>query len=112
MKFIRSDAILTVRATDGDDVRTPNGRIDFVIDEGNREGYFRISCDPSGSGQAKIYPNRPLVGHYGNYTLRVMALDRGQPGNAAFADYNICVQVLCLLQCSCYITNLTNKFMF
>ena len=40
---------------------------------------------------AEIVAARPLVGHYGNFSLRVSATDRGVPPNAAFVDIPICV---------------------
>ena len=88
-----TDAILTVRAFDNDDAKTPNGKIDFEIDDGNRLNLFRIDSNPNGNGVAKIHPNLPLKGYYGNYTLTIKATDRGFPQNRAFAEYSICVQV-------------------
>lgn len=34
------ETITIVRATDGDDVNSPNGRIQFTIEDGNEKGYY------------------------------------------------------------------------
>uniref|UniRef100_A0A0K2V387 Putative LOC100748423 [Bombus impatiens] n=1 Tax=Lepeophtheirus salmonis TaxID=72036 RepID=A0A0K2V387_LEPSM len=84
-----SEDILTVRAYDMDDHNTLNGKLNFDIKSGNDLDLFRLE---SFQNFAKIYPNKPLKGHYGNYSLIVKVSDRGQPPNTNEASYNICVQ--------------------
>ena len=50
------EPILTVRATDADDPRTPNGVIKFKIKAGNKLDLFKM--DPNG----RLLPNRTLKG--------------------------------------------------
>lgn len=40
---------------------------------------------------AEIFAAKPLVGHYGNYSLEVQAQDRGFPPNSVLSHINICV---------------------
>ena len=87
-----NEAVLTVRASDGDDPQTPNGQIEFKILAGNDKDLFRL--ESSSETSAKIFPNQSLKGHYGNYSLVIEASDRGDPPNSAIADYSICVQVI------------------
>ena len=87
-----SKAVVDIRAVDDDDGRLPNGKIDFEIEGGNEDGLFRLHSDESGSGVAKVFPERSLKGFYGNYTLQIKAKDRGIPENVAFGSYSICVQ--------------------
>ncbi len=92
-----NEPVVTVRATDGDDPTTQNGQIVFNLISGNDDNLFRL--ETSGEGSAKIYPNQSLKGHYGNYTLKVQADDRGNPANSATALYSICVQVIANFLC-------------
>ena len=88
------EAVVVIRAHDGDDASTDNGKIDFRIVAGNDLGLFRVVPDPAApSTAARVYPQRQLKGFYGNYSLVVQASDRGEPTNVARATFPVCVQV-------------------
>ena len=40
---------------------------------------------------SRLFAVKPLVGHHGNYTLRIQAQDRGTPANIALQEMEICV---------------------
>lgn len=81
--------LTTIQATDRDDPATPNGHVVFSIQDGNEKGLFSvINIDPT---SARLLVAQPLVGHHGNYTLKLRAQDRGQVPNVAFQDLEICV---------------------
>ncbi|XP_057365539.1 cadherin-23-like isoform X1 [Daphnia carinata] len=81
--------LTTIHASDRDDPTTPNGHIVFSIQEGNGRGLFSVSSIDHSS--ARLIAVQPLVGHHGNYTLRVRAQDRGPVPNVAFQDVELCV---------------------
>ncbi len=82
--------LTTIHASDRDDPTTPNGHIVFSIQEGNDGGMFSVTNIDRSS--AKLIAAQPLVGHHGNYTLKIRAQDRGLPvPNFAFQDVEICV---------------------
>ncbi|XP_063857519.1 cadherin-23-like [Scylla paramamosain] len=83
------ETITVVHATDGDDINSPNGRILFSIEGGNEKGPFEIRHIEKTA--AEIFAAKPLVGHYGNYSLEVQAQDRGFPPNSVLSHINICV---------------------
>ena len=83
---IIDETILTVRATDADDPRTPNGVIEFDIKAGNELQLFKMETN------GRLFPNKSLKGFYGNYTLTIEASDQGFPPNAVFKDFPICIQ--------------------
>ncbi|KAK4293967.1 hypothetical protein Pmani_033375 [Petrolisthes manimaculis] len=81
--------VTIVRAFDGDDPESPNGRIRLTIEGGNDKGLFDIRMiEPTA---AQIFAAKPLVGKYGNYSLAVQAQDRGFPPNSVMSQVNICV---------------------
>lgn len=81
--------ITTIHARDRDDPALPNGHIVFSIEGGNDAGLFSvINIDPT---SARLLAGQPLVGHHGNYTLRLRAQDRGAVPNVAFQDVEVCV---------------------
>ncbi|KAK3865196.1 hypothetical protein Pcinc_029183 [Petrolisthes cinctipes] len=81
--------VTIVRAFDGDDPESPNGRIRLTIEGGNDKGLFDIRMiEPTA---AQIFAAKPLVGKYGNYSLAVQAQDRGFPPNSVMAQVDICV---------------------
>lgn len=82
--------LTTIHASDRDDPTTLNGHIVFSIQEGNDGGMFSVTNIDRSS--AKLIAAQPLVGHHGNYTLKIRAQDRGLPvPNFAFQDVEICV---------------------
>ena len=81
--------ITTVHATDADDPATPNGHIVFSIESGNDLGLFGLVNAEMGS--SKLLAAKSLVGHHGNFSLKLRAQDRGTPVNFAFQDVDICV---------------------
>jgi cadherin 23 len=88
------EPVLVVRASDADDPRTANGKMDFKIVSGNDLGLFRVESEAGGStSSAKVFPRKPLKGYYGNYSLTLQASDRGSPPNVARAKFAVCVQV-------------------
>jgi cadherin 23 len=84
----QNEPILTARAQDADDPRTPNGVVAFTIKAGNEQKLFMI--EPNG----RVYPSKALKGFYGNYTITVEASDQGHPANTATKKFPICIQVL------------------
>eukprot|EP00095_Tigriopus_kingsejongensis_P008988 snap_masked-scaffold783_size97670-processed-gene-0.6 protein:Tk08988 transcript:snap_masked-scaffold783_size97670-processed-gene-0.6-mRNA-1 annotation:"PREDICTED: uncharacterized protein LOC100879829" len=90
-----SEPIMQVRAFDADDPLTDNARLSFSIQSGNSLDLFRIEDMTPGdmsSSSARVFPQRSLKGFYGNYSLTVVARDRGHPSNSASSTYKICVQ--------------------
>ncbi|KAF4517747.1 hypothetical protein B566_EDAN002952 [Ephemera danica] len=83
------ELITVVRAIDRDDPNTPNGRLQFDIEEGNELGLFAISSLDHTS--ARITAALPLRSLYGNYSLVVRASDLGSPPNSAVEMVRICV---------------------
>lgn len=83
------ETITVVRASDGDDVDSPNGRIRFSIEGGNEKGLFEIRMIEQTAAQ--IFAAKPLVGQYGNYSLEIQAQDRGFPPNSVVSVVNVCV---------------------
>ncbi|XP_050735758.1 cadherin-23-like isoform X6 [Eriocheir sinensis] len=83
------ETITVVRATDGDDLDSPNGRIRFTIEGGNEKGLFEIRMIEQTA--AEIFAAKPLVGQYGNYSLQIQAQDRGFPPNSIMSYIDICV---------------------
>ncbi|TRY71883.1 hypothetical protein TCAL_08438 [Tigriopus californicus] len=85
-----SEPVMTIRAFDGDDPETDNARLSFSIQSGNSLDLFHIvEMDHM---TAKVFPQRSLKGFYGNYTLSILARDRGYPSNSAANNFHICVQ--------------------
>ncbi|XP_064108915.1 cadherin-23-like isoform X3 [Macrobrachium nipponense] len=83
------ETVTVVRATDGDDPNSPNGRIRFTIEGGNEKGLFDLRMVDQTAAQ--IFAAKPLVGQYGNYSLIVQAQDRGFPPNSVLSEIGICV---------------------
>lgn len=81
--------LTTIHASDRDDPTTPNGHIVFSIQEGNDKGLFSVNNIDHSS--ARLTAVQPLVGHHGNYTLRIRAQDRGPGPNVAFQEVELCV---------------------
>ena len=81
--------LTTIHATDRDDPSTPNGHVTFAIEAGNEKGLFGLTTVDVTS--ARLVALKPLVGHHGNYTLRLRAQDRGTPPISAHQDVEICV---------------------
>ena len=82
--------IATIQASDADDPATPNGQILFSIEQ-MADGTDLFSVVNIDSSSARLLAAKPLVGHHGNYTLRLRAQDRGPVPNVAFQDVDICV---------------------
>lgn len=81
--------LTTIHATDRDDPSTPNGHVLFAIEEGNEKGLFGlVNIDTT---SAKLFATQSLVGHHGNYTLRLRAQDRGAQPNTVYQEVDICV---------------------
>ncbi|ODN06167.1 Cadherin-23 [Orchesella cincta] len=82
------EAIITIRARDGDDESTSNAWISFKIKSGNELGLFKLE---QGKNTAKVVPARSLKGFYGNYSLTIDAMDGGNPPNVATKEFKICI---------------------
>ncbi|XP_063590983.1 cadherin-23-like [Penaeus indicus] len=83
------ETVTVVRATDGDDPASPNGRILFTIEGGNEKGLFDLRMIDQTAAQ--VFAAKPLVGQYGNYSLIVQAQDRGFPPNSVMSKVDVCV---------------------
>ncbi len=81
-----NEPILTVRAKDADDPRTPNGQVKFNIQDGNEQKLFKM--EPNG----RLYPAKELKGYYGNFSVTILASDLGHPSNSASKTFAICIQ--------------------
>lgn len=74
---------------DADDPATPNGRLEFAISKGNRDGLFELrQLDP---WNAQIYASKTLRNQFGNYTLTIKTRDLGVPANVVLNTLDICV---------------------
>lgn len=73
-----------------DDPESPNSEIHFALKASDDMSLFRVETVSRGMG--RIYPATSLKGKYGNYSLTVVAEDRGDQVNAREATYQICVQ--------------------
>lgn len=81
--------LTTIHATDRDDPSTPNGHVTFSIEAGNDKGLFGLATVDVTS--ARLVAVKSLVGHHGNYTVRLRAEDSGTPPIAAHQDVEVCV---------------------
>lgn len=81
-----NEPVLVARATDNDDPRTPNGKVQFNIESGNDLKLFKMEKN------GVLYPNKSLKGFYGNYSLNIIASDQGIPPNSAVKKFSICIQ--------------------
>ena len=87
----KHEPILTIRASDKDDPKSPNAEIYFAIKSEDEKDIFRLKNAQRGT--ARVYPNRSLKGFYGNYSLEIEAKDKGLPPNSVTAIFPICIQV-------------------
>ena len=81
--------LTTIHASDADDPNTPNGHIQFSIEDGNDSNLFTLVGVDAVS--VRLLALQPLVGRHGNYTLKLRAQDRGSPPNSAFQEVSVCV---------------------
>ena len=80
-------------ATDLDEGQ--DGRIDYTITAGNKDGFFGISAE--GFGEV-IVQRTPILPH--TYTLTVTATDRGAPPRSADATLIIRVTTSQVVDCT------------
>ncbi|EDV92750.1 GH18658 [Drosophila grimshawi] len=83
------ESIASIIGKDADDPTTPNGRLQFGIVKGNREGLFELrQQDP---WNAHIYASKTLRNKFGNYSLSIVTKDLGVPTNTVIRTLDICV---------------------
>ncbi|XP_017865167.1 PREDICTED: cadherin-23 [Drosophila arizonae] len=83
------ESIASIVGRDADDPATPNGRLEFAISKGNRDGLFELrQLDP---WNAQIYASKTLRNQFGNYTLTIKTRDLGVPANVVLNTLDICV---------------------
>lgn len=84
------ESIVTIKGTDADDHNSPNGQLEFMIaNENTNLNLFEVDqIDP---WTAKIFAAKSLKGHYGNFTINLMAQDLGSPQNVIDANLEICI---------------------
>ncbi|XP_064550681.1 cadherin-23 [Drosophila montana] len=83
------ESIASIVGKDADDAATPNGRLEFAITKGNREGLFELrQLDP---WNAQIYASKTLRNKFGNYSLTISTNDLGVPANIVSSTLDICV---------------------
>jgi len=94
---------------DADDPSTPNGRLDFAITQGNKDG--RLNSKKSSNYKyldftllsgifelrqldawnAQIFASKSLRNRFGNYSLTITTRDMGLPANIVHSTLDICV---------------------
>ncbi|SPP80357.1 cadherin-23 [Drosophila guanche] len=83
------ERIASIVGKDADDPATPNGRLNFAITQGNKEGIFELrQLDP---WNAQIFAGQSLRNRFGNYSLTITTRDLGLPANILHSRLDICV---------------------
>ncbi|BFF92829.1 cadherin-23 [Drosophila madeirensis] len=83
------ERIASIVGKDADDPATPNGRLNFAITQGNKEGIFELrQLDP---WNAQIFARQSLRNRFGNYSLTITTRDLGLPTNVVHSTLDICV---------------------
>ncbi|XP_068152690.1 cadherin-23 [Drosophila tropicalis] len=83
------ERIASIVAKDADDSSTPNGRLEFAITQGNKEGLFELR--QLDEWNAHIFASKTLRNRYGNYSLTITTRDLGVPSNVVQSTLDICV---------------------
>ncbi|KAH8267311.1 hypothetical protein KR018_005727 [Drosophila ironensis] len=83
------EKVASIAGKDADNPSTPNGRLDFSITQGNKDGTFELrQVDP---WNAQIFASKSLRNRYGNYSLTITTRDLGVPANIVHNTLDICV---------------------
>ncbi|KAH8250254.1 hypothetical protein KR026_009305 [Drosophila bipectinata] len=83
------ERVASISGKDADDPTTPNGRLDFSISQGNKDGTFELrQVDP---WNAYVFASQSLRNRYGNYSLTITTRDLGTPPNIVHSTLDICV---------------------
>ncbi|XP_033232779.1 cadherin-23 [Drosophila pseudoobscura] len=83
------ERIASIVGKDADDPATPNGRLDFAITQGNKEGIFELR--QLDAWNAHIFASQSLRNKFGNYSLTITTRDLGLPANIVHSTLDICV---------------------
>ncbi|XP_017067176.2 LOW QUALITY PROTEIN: cadherin-23 [Drosophila eugracilis] len=83
------ERVASIVGKDADDPSTPNGRLDFAITQGNKDGMFELR--QVDSWNAQIFASKSLRNRFGNYSLTITTRDLGQPANIMHSTLDICV---------------------
>ncbi|XP_017143334.1 cadherin-23 [Drosophila miranda] len=83
------ERIASIVGKDADDPTTPNGRLDFAITQGNKEGIFELR--QLDAWNAHIFASQSLRNKFGNYSLTMTTRDLGLPANIVHSTLDICV---------------------
>ncbi|XP_022221011.2 cadherin-23 [Drosophila obscura] len=83
------ERIASIVGKDSDDPATPNGRLNFAITQGNKEGIFELR--QLDAWNAHIFAGQSLRNRFGNYSLTITTRDLGVPANIVHSTLDICV---------------------
>ncbi|XP_043655694.1 cadherin-23 [Drosophila teissieri] len=83
------ERVASIVGKDADDPTTPNGRLDFAITQGNKDGMFELR--QMDAWNAQIFASKSLRNRYGNYSLTITTRDMGLPANIVHSTLDICV---------------------
>nr|XP_036674405.1 cadherin-23-like [Drosophila suzukii]XP_036674406.1 cadherin-23-like [Drosophila suzukii]XP_036674407.1 cadherin-23-like [Drosophila suzukii] len=83
------ERVASIVGKDADDPSTPNGRLDFAITQGNKDGMFELR--QLDAWNAQIFASKSLRNRFGNYSLTITTRDMGLPANIVHSTLDICV---------------------
>ncbi|KAI8045584.1 cadherin-23 [Drosophila gunungcola] len=83
------ERVANIVGKDADDPTTPNGRLDFAITQGNKDGMFELR--QVDAWNAQIFASKSLRNRFGNYSLTITTRDMGLPTNIVHSTLDICV---------------------
>ncbi|XP_030375877.1 cadherin-23 [Scaptodrosophila lebanonensis] len=83
------ERIALIVGKDADDESTPNGRLQFAITQGNKEGIFELK--QLDHWTAHVYASQTLRNKFGNYSLTITVRDLGVPANVVRSTLDICI---------------------
>ncbi|KAH8293460.1 hypothetical protein KR054_000643 [Drosophila jambulina] len=83
------ERVASIAGKDADDPATPNGRLEFAITQGNKDGTFELR--QVDHWNAQIFASKSLRNRFGNYSLTISIRDMGLPANIVHSTLDICV---------------------